>query len=478
MVTIEINNNKGKLFGPRKDLMKIQKAFKVRNPNAYFIRQKMGSRSQGWDGSINYVTDSFIFNIGLLPRVHKFIKDNITKKIEIVDYRKELGVVPKIPKKVGHLTPRGDQYDAIKSVIENKIKGTDIYFPLSSIKMATNSGKSLIMAGIFLAYKKKIPTIVILNDGDLFEQFKKEFPELLPGVDIGFVRGKEVKYTDFTIVMAQTVSRNIHKHKQHLSKFGICLVDEADLANNKTYKTIISNCINTMVRVGLSATLYMSKLKKDLPKNMDLLGLFSEITFEVTKKENQDRGYSTRVIIKIIKGNEKEGIKGDYAREYKELITLNKDRCKVVAERIKHNKKFGRLPALVVCQYHEHIDFMYKVLKKELKGLKVAAVHGDTKDRKQIISDFRQGKIDVMISTYIIKRGKNFPLLRLLINAAGGKSEETVDQILGRLERTHGDKSKAFMEDLYDEGFYLKKHSRRRLVYWKKMSLKIRELHK
>ena len=38
MITIEITNNKGKLIGDIKKLMQIQKAFKVKNPNAYFIR--------------------------------------------------------------------------------------------------------------------------------------------------------------------------------------------------------------------------------------------------------------------------------------------------------------------------------------------------------------------------------------------------------------------------------------------------------
>jgi len=478
MVTIEINNNKGKLFGGKKELLKIQKAFKVKNPNAYFIRQKMGQRSQGWDGSINYITDSFLFNIGLLPDIHKYIKENITKKIEIKDLRKSLGVKPKMPKKVGNLIPRQEQLDAIKSVIENKIEGTKIHFPLSSIKMATNSGKSLIMAGIYLAYRKKIPTIVILNDGDLFEQFKKEFPELLPNSDIGFVRGSDMDYKNFTIVMAQTVSRNIDKHKPYLSKFGICLVDEADLSDNKTYKAIISNCYNTMVRVGLSATLYMSKLKRDLPKNQNLRGLFSNITYEVTKKENQDKGYSTRVIVKIIKGSNKPGIKGNYPLEYKENVTLNEQRALVIVDRLKYNSKINRLPALVICQYHEHIDFTFDVLKKNIKNLKIKKVHGDTPNRKEIISEFREGKIDILVGSYILRRGKNFPLLRLLINAAAGRSEATVDQILGRLERTHEDKKKAYIEDLYDDGIYLKSHSKRRLIFYKNMGLKVRELHK
>lgn len=479
MIKIEINNNEGKLIGKKKSLLKIQKAFKIRNPGAFFIRKKMGSRMNGWDGKINYINDSFIFKLGLLPRVMNFIRENITKKITIDDFRKDLGVEPKVPKRIGELKPRPEQIDAIKSVVFNKIDETDIYFPLSSLKMATNAGKSLIMAGIYLSYRRKIPTVVVVNDGDLFEQFKTEFPKLVPAEDLGFVRGKEVNYKNFTIVMAQTVSRNIKKHKDHLSKFGICLVDEADLADNKTYKTILTHCYNAMIRVGLSATLYMGKLAKHKPKNMNLRGMFSEITYEISKKEQQELGYSTRVIVKILTGNQLPGIEGDWQSEYNHCITNNEDRAIKCVERIRHNAKFGRIPAIVICQYHDHIEFMEKTFKKKLgKKFKIASVHHKTKNRKSIIEKFRKGDIDILIGSYILRRGKNFPKLKYLLNASGSDSAETVDQILGRLERTSEDKSKAYMEDFFDEGFYLKRHSKHRVVYYKNMGLKLRLLYK
>ena len=40
MIKIEVNNNKCKIHAPAKQFMQLQKAYKVRNPNAYFIRMK------------------------------------------------------------------------------------------------------------------------------------------------------------------------------------------------------------------------------------------------------------------------------------------------------------------------------------------------------------------------------------------------------------------------------------------------------
>ena len=76
MITIEVTNNKCRLYGDIKLLMNIQKAFKVKNPNAYFIRLR-GNVQSNWDGMIWYVTESNYFKIGLLPQVYNYIKNTL-----------------------------------------------------------------------------------------------------------------------------------------------------------------------------------------------------------------------------------------------------------------------------------------------------------------------------------------------------------------------------------------------------------------
>lgn len=103
----------------------------------------------------------------------------------------------------------------------------------------------------------------MLNDSDLFKQFKREIPPLLPGEDIVFVQGGKVnRWGNFNVAMVQSVSQNIKKYQYELTKIGIVLIDEADIIDNKTYKNVIEHLYNTQVRIGLSGTLYMSKLKK------------------------------------------------------------------------------------------------------------------------------------------------------------------------------------------------------------------------
>lgn len=475
MVTIEVNNHKCKIHTGAKTFLRIQKKFKVRHPNAYFIRMKI---DRAWDGMVDFVTDSGYFKTGLLPQVVEYIHTELHKEVEYIDNRVGYDHLPIIPEIIGPLVLRPYQRKAIDSIVNNKVAGLE--FPIGVIGAATNAGKTAIAAGIYLAYKRKIPALILINDGDLYEQFKTEIPELF-GDGVGFVRGKENDWRDVTVAMVQTLSRNIHKYKRELTKFGIVIVDEADLANNKTYTKVIQNCYNANIRCGLSGSMYLSKLKKDFVNMQNLKGYFGEKTFEISNKEMVEKGHSTNIIVRVFPGNQKMGVKGDWMGEYDLGITYNEGRAMVCVERLKHNLKLRRKPALVVCQYHKHIDIMYMVINRELgKKYRVEYVHGgiSTKDRNKIFKDFREGKIDILISSFIIRRGKNFPKLRYLLNAAGSDSHSTILQLMGRLFRKSKGKNKVYMEDFYDQGVYLNRHSKHRVIYYKKEGFKVLENYK
>jgi len=475
MILISINNNKCRLQGGAIQLKAIQKDFKIRNPNAFFIRKKC-SMERGWDGMINYITDSYYFKIGLLRQVCNWF-DEHKVKYEFEDNRRPFDIKPKVPKQIGEISLTGDrqyQYDSIKALVDNNING--LPYNMGVMDAATNAGKTIIMAGIYLAYKRNIPAIVLLKDGDLFNQFLKEIPELIGKEDFGYVRGKDIKWNKFTIVMVQTISRDIKKYQNELTKFGMALVDEADEADSKSYKDIITRLYNCSIRVGLSGSIYMSKLAKDKPKNQNLRSFFGEVLIKITKKDMVEMGHSTPVIVKIHPGSDFKPIKGDFQLEYQTNITNNTNRAIKGLELLKHNIKFGRLPALIICRYHEHINLLYEIYEKALgKKYVVRYVHGgtETKYRKKLLEDFRVGKIDILISSFIIKRGKNHPLIKYIQNAAASDSQETISQIMGRGERKHESKKKYHLDDFMDEGAYLKRHSKHRIVYYKSEGMRV-----
>lgn len=467
---IYLNNNKAKIEGEMKALRELRASLGIKHPAAFFIRHKM---PKGWDGKFYYLTEHGYFKSGLLRRVINWISDN-GHTYTIKDLRKlNEGFKQRVPKELGGLKLRDYQYEAVSSIVNQQFNG--IVFPVGVLNMATNAGKTLMMSAIFKSYKNR-KALVLLNDGDLYEQFKREVPPLVGEENYGYVRGKEKVWNNFTVAMVQTLNENLNYYLHELVKFDIVLVDEADLADNKTYKSVIQNCYNAFCRVGLSGTIYMNDRAKDKLTNMNLESFFGPETYKVSKKEMQEMGHSTKTIVKICDGNtvnSKEFL--SYPEAYDKLITQNADRYERIYERLLFNIGYNRLPAMVVCQFKPHTEKVSEYLKNKFPNLRIEYTHSGLKDklRRGILEDFRLGKVDILVSSYIVRRGKNLPLTKYILNASGSDSNATVSQIMGRGERVHEAKPKMYIDDLYDLGKYINRHSNHRINYYRKEGVKV-----
>lgn len=466
---------------PLKFAQKLYQEFSVRHPNAFYLRTRQRGM-QNWDGKIHYVNKHGEFKIGLLPAVYeKCIEYGIKPKV--VDMRKPLPKIKKVVTKIGKYKLRPEQEEAVKAIISNKVGNT--LFQIGVLDYTVNAGKTLIMSSLYLSYKKQLRTLLITNDSDWLNQAREEFKQYLPGENITFVQGKVLNWSNFTIGMVQSISRNMRFYQQELSKIDMVLVDEADQGGSKQYQNVLTRLFNTRIRIGLSGTIYMSKLAKDKVKNMNLECFFGKVIAEFKLKDSIKKGYSTKTIVKMVPsrpwyGNwESEFV--TYKDIYDDSITLNRYARKMAYARLRWNINQGRYPALVVCKHIAHCEKLYKFFKKKLgDAYNIAYVHVNThsKLRQQIMKDFREGKIDILVSTTIIARGKNFPKLRYLLNAASMDSQEKSIQFLGRLVRTDESKNRVYLDDLHYPGDYLSRHGRHRKQYYQKQELKVILLEK
>lgn len=468
------NSNKALLDGPLKILNKLYLEFEIRHPNWFQI---MKYHKGDWNGKIHFISSKGEFELGLLQTIYNRLTE-LGYQVVIEDSRNIPKIEPIIPTEINGYTLREAQVNAVKALINNKLG--NYFHPIGVQDMSVGSGKSLTMAAIHLAFRRKYKTLVLLNDSDLFNQFKQEFPQYLgKDIKITFIQGGKVnQWSEFNIGMVQSISQNIRIYQRMLSNIDIVLVDEADQATSKTYQNVIRHLYNTKVRVGLSGTIYMSNLKKDLLKNMNTRKFFGDVLSTVTISDMVKKGQSTPVVVKIVPNPYKVGDGYDYKTEYTKVI-INPKSFKLSLKRTLYNIKYGRLPALVVTKYIEHCVELYKFYNNALGNkYNINYVHHDTKERKKILEDFRDGKIDILISTTIISRGKNFPLLKYLQNCASMDSKEKSIQILGRLVRTHESKKKAYLDDIAYIGNYLSRHANHRKQYYMKQKMKVIDLRK
>lgn len=274
--------------------------------------------------------------------------------------------------------------------------------------------------------------------------------------------------------MVQSLSSNIKRYQRFLSEIDMVLIDEADVIDNKTYKTVIQHLYNSRIRIGLSGTIYMSDQKKKLIHNLNIMSFIGDKVNQVKLVDMIEKGYSTPITCKLVYAPFKYSKEVDYPTEYKEVICDNKEAWKFSLDRTRYNLKRKRLPALIVCKFIDHCENLYKYYVKHLgNDYSIQYVHHKTKGRDKILQDFREGRIDVLIATTIISRGQNFPELKYLQNTASMDSNEKSIQILGRLARTHMNKKKAYLDDLQFPGHYLKRHGNHRKTYYQKENLKV-----
>ena len=269
---------------------------------------------------------------------------------------------------------------------------------------------------------------------------------------------------------SQIVARTIEWGASVL-KTDIVLIDEADIIDNNLYKKVIEHLYNANVRIGLSGTIYMSNLKKDLIHNMNIMSFIGDKVDQVKLYDQIKSGRATKVVVKIIPAQFKKVIndKLSYNEEYEDIIVNNIEAYKLSFSRALFNAQYNRYPMLIVCKYINHCEKLYKYYSEQNKlgnyGLVIKHVHHKTKGRDKILNEFRDNKIDILISTLIISRGQNFPSLRYIQNISSMDSQEKSIQILGRLVRKCEGKNKTYLDDFIFPGRYLKRHGNHRKNY-------------
>lgn len=475
-VKILVDNNKSRIIGHKKAVHYLHSTMKLKAPGYFW---SAAYRKRIWDGFIRYVTEAGTFSTGHLGWViEECNKKKIKYKVEDQrDHFKDLHIVTE----VGDMKMSGKyqyQADTVKAVLTHELHG--IKFIRGILDEATNAGKNTIAAAIFSSFSKKRRGLFLIDNSVIYEQALKEFKELMPDEDIGECRGKKIRWGRITIAMVQTLGPKAKKDpriKAELAKIDIMLIDECDsVIPKKQAESIFVNCYNCPIRVGLSGTPLSHKEKT---RNLKVLAFLGPVIFKVTNEQLVKAGVSSKPYFKILTGNIHHVCKKEYVKEYRRGIIKNRFRNEKVWSIVRKQERRKRMPVLILFKNHLHAEYLLKHRPKDLEHLSYRVVHHKTEHRASIFKSFMSGEIDVLLASFIIKRGLNIGIMKTLINAAGGDSETNVVQILGRgLRKIEGVKEKIWVYDFWDIGQYLRRHSFHRVIYYKKQGFTVKELQK
>ena len=435
------------------DFMKELREYMRERPKGYGYSSAY--REHKWDGYSYFITKAGFFATGFLPQVILYVKELCSSvQIEIVDERVNIPAFVQDADFVEDLgngiVMRDYQTKVVKAVCDSMAE--NIPFHRGVIDVATNGGKTVIMAGLIANITN--PKVLILIDRVLvFREMVEFFGQFW---SVGQIGGGQQEFKDITVCMAKTLhnsmsSLNVQKK---LNEYDVVIIDEGHKAASDTYVAIMKH-INAGCRLIMSGTpLDMD----DKCSKMIILGLTGRRLAKITNDEMIQAGVSQKpkVNIHLIKDNAVILASTSYDEQLNELygseIWLSK-----LLELLGNQDKF----TLVTFQFKKHGELIYDYLVKA--GVECEWTHGQDPERFDKIDNFKRGRTGTLIASMILKEGVNAPIIQRLVRMEVGKAKITTKQVVGRAIRTDGKSEEVEVHDFFIEGKYTGSHSIKRI---------------
>jgi len=327
----------------------------------------------------------------------------------------------------------------------------------------TASGKSLIIYLLIrqLLTYQNLKGLIIVPTTSLVEQLYSDFADYSSenGFDVSenvhrVYQGKD-KVSDKPVIISTWQS--LYKMPEdYFEQFDFVIGDEAHLFKAQSLTTIMTSCINTKYRIGLTGTLDGTKTHK-----LVLEGLFGPVEKVTTTKElidtKQLAGFTIKCLILKYEEDIAEQIsKMSYQEEIEYLISSPNRNRFIRNLAISMNKN-----TLVLFQMVEkHGKILYELIKEKANGRKVFFVHGkvETEDREEVrrIMEIENDAI-IVASFGTFSTGINIRNLHNIVFASPSKSRIRNLQSIGRGLRQSTGKEQATLYDIADDLRYKKR---------------------
>jgi superfamily II DNA or RNA helicase len=299
--------------------------------------------------------------------------------------------------------------------------------------MPTGSGKTV--AFCTLAKELGQPTLVVVHRDELLRQAAGAFEEIWPKARVGTLGGED--YGSSTVLVATVQSLKNKLGQIPPDRFSLVVIDEAHHAPAKTWGRVIEH-FRPGLLLGCTAT----------PKRLDgedILPLFGdEVLYEYGLGQAMQDDHLVPARQKAVyTQTDLSGLKagrGDFSEKALAPVVVTEARTRAVVDGyLEHGE--GR-PALVFAVNLDHASQIRKAL--EAVGVPAASVTGkmDPGTRQQVLADFGEGKLRVLVSCQVLTEGYDEPGVSCVVMARPTKSQALYAQCVGRGLRVDPERGK------------------------------------
>jgi superfamily II DNA or RNA helicase len=422
-------------------------------PGAKFMPQY---RSKYWDGKIRlYSTHNGEIYVGLLDKLVSWAK-KCEYTVEFKDNKfygspfeenQMISVegVSDYMKSISRHEPRDYQVDAVYDALRYNRK---------LLISPTASGKSLMIYSIVRYFVEKEHNILlIVPTTSLVEQMYKDFEDYGWNAEEychKIYSGKE-KSTNKNVVI--TTWQSIYNlHRSFFENFDVVIGDEAHQFKSKSLVGIMTKLDNTKYRFGFTGTLDGSQTHKWV-----LEGLFGP-SYKVTQtKELIEKGYLSKLQIKVLLLKHNEHQFNEYEEEIQYLITHDK-RNKFI-KNLSLDLKGNTL--ILFNRVETHGQPLYEMINSSAaKDRKIFFVYGgvDAEEREKVREITENENDAIIVASYgTFSTGINIKNLHNIVFASPSKSRVRNLQSIGRVLRKGENKYQAVLYDIADDITYKSK---------------------
>lgn len=303
------------------------------------------------------------------------------------------------------------------------------------------TGKTQIM--LYFVAKVGTRSLVIVHTEDILNQWMEYAEKAIPGIDIGIIRQKQEDIGQLTIATLQT----LHKRQYPIEfwrLFGATFLDECHHAPAKTFDETLHH-VTSRYKFGASAS----------HTRADRMETLVDYTFGATI---HDLPFASPVPVTVEKVksnfnyNIKKGMGGPLWLKRKKwhgmlkALTTDQRRNALIAKRVNARLAEGR-SALVLSRRIEHLELLSELIPGSVV---LAAQLRSKQERREILDDFRAGKIKCVLGTQLADEALDVPILSCVALTFPGKHNDLILQQVGRALREHSGKESAVIIDICD----------------------------
>lgn len=360
-------------------------------------------------------------NFGIVPTLEKYNSnilalDVLKTKFEIVPFRK-------------------DEYFGFT------VDGNNRYL-LADFTISHNCGKTVVFSNIIkdAIEKNGHKVLVIAHREELLLQAKEKL-ESMTGLEVAIEKGQNKAYeTNAKIIVAsvQTIQGKNRLNKYDRNEFGTIVVDEAHHILANGYQKVMEYFDENANVLGVTAT-------ADRGDKRGLGIYFDSIAYEYGLAQAIQEGYlvplkAMTIPLSLDISNVKTS-QGDY--QIGQLGNAIDPYLDEIAQKIsnicKNMKTLVFLPT---------VETAKKMKEKLIKyGMKAEEIDGTTKNRADILKDFKNGDYNILANPILLTEGYDEPSTNCMVMLRPTQIRSLYTQAVGRISRLYPGKTEGLILD-------------------------------